>query len=63
MKKNNYLISPNYLLQLENDELRGRIKTLISEFKELKKLYEEREREGMVQNKGTDAIIQESKTY
>jgi len=59
MKKNNYLISPNYLLQLENDELRERIKTLISEFKELKKLYEEREREGMVQNKGINAIIQE----
>jgi regulator of replication initiation timing len=57
--KNNYLISPNYLLQLENDELRERIKKLISEFKELKKLYEEREREGMVQNKGNDAIIQE----
>ena len=59
MKKNNYLISPNYLLQLENDELRERIKKLISEFKELKKLYEEREREGMVQNNGIDAIIQE----
>jgi regulator of replication initiation timing len=57
--KNNYLISPNYLLQLENDELRERIKTLISEFKELKKLYEEREREGMVQNQGDNAIIQE----
>jgi len=57
--KNNYLISPNYLLQLENDELRERIKKLISDFKELKKLYEEREREGLVQNNGTDAIIQE----
>ena len=57
--KNNYLISPNYLLQLENDELRERIKKLISEFKELKKLYEEREREGMVQNQGNNAIIQE----
>jgi FtsZ-binding cell division protein ZapB len=57
--KNNYTISPNYLLQLENDELRERIKTLISEFKELKKLYEEREREGMVQNQGNNAIIQE----
>ena len=57
--KNNYTISPNYLLQLENDELRERIKKLISEFKELKKLYEEREREGVVQNKGTDATIQE----
>ena len=57
--KNKYTISPNYLLQLENDELRERIKTLISEFKELKKLYEEREREGMVQDKGSNAIIQE----
>jgi FtsZ-binding cell division protein ZapB len=57
--KNKYTISPNYLLQLENDELRERIKTLISEFKELKKLYEEREREGMVQNKGDNAIIKE----
>jgi regulator of replication initiation timing len=57
--KNNYTISPNYLLQLENDELRERIKKLISEFKELKKLYEEREREGMVQNQGDNAIIQE----
>ena len=57
--KNNYTISPNYLLQLENDELRERVKKLISEFKELKKLYEERQREGMVQNKGDDAIIQE----
>ena len=59
MKKNNYTISPNYLLQLENDELRERIKKLISEFKELKKLYEEREREGMVQNQRNNAIIQE----
>jgi regulator of replication initiation timing len=57
--KNKFTISPNYLLQLENDELRERIKKLISDFKELKKLYEEREREGMVQNQGTDAIIQE----
>ena len=57
--KNNYLINPNYLLQLENDELRERIKTLISDFKELKKLYEASERERMVQDKGSDAIIQE----
>lgn len=57
--KNKFTISPNYLLQLENDELRERIKKLISDFKELKKLYEEREREGMVQNQGNNAIIQE----
>lgn len=57
MKKNNFLISPNYLLQLENDELRERVKTLISELKELKKLYESAERERVVQDKGTDAVI------
>ena len=57
--KNNYTISPNYLLQLENDELRERIKKLISDFKELKKLYEATERERMVQNQGNNAIIQE----
>jgi FtsZ-binding cell division protein ZapB len=39
--KNNYTISPNYLLQLENDELRERIKKLVSDFNELKKLIEE----------------------
>lgn len=43
--KNNYLISPNYLLQLENDELRERIKKLISDFNELKKLFEEKEKQ------------------
>ena len=59
LMKNKFTISPNYLLQLENDELRERIKKLISDFKELKKVYEAKEREGMVQNKGTDAIIQE----
>ena len=57
--KNKFTISPNYLLQLENDELRERIKTLISEFKELKKLYEAKEREGMVQQEGNNATIQE----
>lgn len=57
--KNNYLISPNYLLQLENDELRERIKKLITDYQELKKLYEAKERERMVQNNGNDAIIQE----
>jgi regulator of replication initiation timing len=57
--KNNYLISPNYLLQLENDELRERIKKLISDYKELEKLYEAKERERLVQYKGSDATIQE----
>ena len=55
--KNKYTISPNFLLQLENDELRERIKKLISDYKELKKLYEAKER--VVQEKGDNAIIQE----
>jgi regulator of replication initiation timing len=57
--KNNYEMSQNYLLQLENEHLRERIQKLIADFKELKKLYEATERERMVQNQGTDAIIQE----
>lgn len=58
--KNNYLISPNYLLQLENEELRERIKKLIADYKELKNQYEERERERrMVQDKRSDATIEE----
>ena len=62
MKKNNYLISPNYLLQLENDELRERVKQLVADYKELKKMYEEKDNritEGMVQNERGNAIIQE----
>jgi len=62
MKKNNYLISPNYLLQLENDELRERIKQLIADYKELKKMYDEKNNrleEGVVQNERSNAIIQE----
>jgi regulator of replication initiation timing len=48
--KNNYLISPNYLLQLENDELRERIKKLISDFNELKKLLEEKVKQDKIDN-------------
>lgn len=57
--KNNYEISQTYLVQLENEHLRERIKKLIADFNELKKLYEATERERMVQNQGTNAIIQE----
>jgi hypothetical protein len=57
--KNNYEISQTYLVQLENEHLRERIKKLVADFNELKKKYEERERKGMVQNQGIDAIIQE----
>ena len=55
--KNNYELKQHYIVQLENEQLRERIKELVAEFNELKKKYAERER--MVQNKGNNAIIQE----
>jgi hypothetical protein len=48
--KNKYTINPNFLLQLENDELREKIKKLISDFNELKKLFEEREKQNEINN-------------
>ena len=57
--KNNYLISPNYLLQLENEELRERVKQLVADYKELKKMYDqEAERMGK-QTERNNAITQE----
>ena len=56
--KNKYEISQNYILNLENEELRERIKKLIADYKELKKLYDDKERERLVQIQGNDAIIQ-----
>ena len=57
--KNKYEMSPNYILTLENEELRDRVMELTKQFNELKKKYEEREREGVVQNKGIHEIVQE----
>jgi cell shape-determining protein MreC len=59
--KNKYEIGQNYVLNLENEALREKVKKLIADYKELKKLYEENNRieEGMVQNDGCNAIIQE----
>lgn len=56
--KNKYEISQNYILNLENEELRERIKKLIADYKELKKLYDDKERERVVQIQRNDAIIQ-----
>jgi cell shape-determining protein MreC len=58
--KNKYEIGQNYILNLENETLREQIKKLIADYKELKKLYEEKNRieERMVQNDRSDAIIQ-----
>lgn len=56
--KNKYEISQNYILNLENEELRERIKKLIQDYKELKKLYDDKERERLVQVQRNDAVIQ-----
>jgi regulator of replication initiation timing len=58
--KNKYEIGQNYLLNLENEELRERIKKLVADYKELKQKYDQKERERtMVQNEGQNAIVQE----
>ena len=58
--KNKYEIGQNYILNLENETLREKIKKLIADYKELKKKYDEYEAEKLgKQNKGDDAIIQE----
>ena len=57
--KNKYEIGQNYILNLENEQLRERIKELIAQFNELKKKYESKERILMVQDKREDAVIQE----
>jgi regulator of replication initiation timing len=57
--KNKYEIGQNYLLNLENETLREKIKKLIADYKELKKKYDEQEAERLgKQNKRNDAIIQ-----
>lgn len=60
--KNKYMISQNYILNLENDELRQRIKKLIADYNELKKMYDQkndRTEEGMVQDQRCNPIFQE----
>ena len=58
MMKNKYEIGQNYILNLENEQLRERIKELVAQFKELKKKYENEFAEGVVQNKGIHEIVQ-----
>jgi regulator of replication initiation timing len=57
--KNKYEIGQNYILNLENEQLRERIKELIAQFNELKKKYENEFAEGVVQAKRDNSIIQE----
>ena len=53
--KNNYEIKQHYIVQLENEQLRERIKELVAQFNELKKKYAERER--LAQDKRLDAVV------
>ena len=57
--KNKYEIGQNYILNLENEQLRERIKDLVAQVNELKKIYESKERVPMAQSKGKNAVIQE----
>ncbi len=52
--KNNYEIKQHYIVQLENEQLRERIKELVIKFNELKKKYEG---ERMVQGERDNALI------
>jgi cell division septum initiation protein DivIVA len=52
--KNNYEIKQSYIVQLENEQLRERVKELLAQINELKNKYAERER--MVQNERQNAV-------
>jgi regulator of replication initiation timing len=57
--KNKYEMSPNYILTLENEELRDRVMALTKQFNELKKKYENEFAEGVVQDERVHEIVQE----
>jgi len=57
--KNKYEIGQNYILNLENEQLRERIKELVAQFNELKKKYENQFAERVVQDEGVHEIVQE----
>lgn len=61
--KNKYEISPNYILTLENEQLRDRIMELTKQFNELKKKYENQFAEGVVQDERDNAVVQERQTH
>ena len=55
--KNQYEIKQSYIVQLENEQLRERVKELLAQINVLKKENETKERERVVQNQRLDAII------
>ena len=54
--KNQYEIKQSYIVQLENEQLRERIKELLAQINELKMGHEKRK---VVQGERENAIIQE----
>ena len=57
--KNNYEIKQSYIVQLENEQLRERVKELSAQINELKRENETKNNREMVQSEGKNAIIQE----
>jgi len=57
--KNKYIIPQNYILTLENEQLRDRVMELTKQFNELKKKYENKLAERVVQDERDNAVIQE----
>ena len=57
--KNQYEIKQSYIVQLENEQLRERVKELLAQINELKRENETKNNREMVQSKGENAIIQE----
>jgi regulator of replication initiation timing len=57
--KNQYEIKQSYIVQLENEQLRERVKELSAQINELKRENETKNNREMVQSKGKNAIIQE----
>jgi regulator of replication initiation timing len=55
--KNQYEIKQSYIVQLENEQLRERVKELLAQINELKRENETRKREGLAQGKGGNASI------
>ena len=54
--KNQYEIKQSYIVQLENEQLRERVKELLAQINELKRENETRKRKRLVQNKRSDII-------
>lgn len=59
MQRNKYEIAQNYLLNLENEELRERLKKLTIELNDLKKKYEQIQQRIVVQEIGDNDLPKE----